>query len=308
MVEPLRFLVTGAHGFVGQKLCAALKAQFLGCNVFGLGADGISGRVESPKDTREAALKRPHVVFHLAALSSVAQSGQYASETVSVNLGGTMCLAEALRLYAPGAVLVYASSGEVYGNSFLSGVPVVETMPMQPNSPYARSKAAGEWAIQDILADKSAVVVLRLFNHSGGGQDARFVIPSFAVQIAQIERGKIPPIIKVGNLSAERDFLHVDDVIEGYIAVAHQALGLVPGFQVYNVCSGKAAKIEDLLSRLIAMSDHNIAIEVDPNRLRPSDIPRAVGDNSKFAAKWDWAPKRSLDLMLTDVLAHARAS
>lgn len=307
MDEPTRFLVTGLHGFVGQKLSVALKARFLGCDVFGLGDDG-HGRIENPQDTREAALKRPQVVFHLAALSSVAQSGQYASETVSVNLGGTMCLAEALRLHAPDATLVYASSGEVYGNSFLGGDPVTETMPMQPNSPYARSKAAGEWAIQDILAGQSAVLALRLFNHSGAGQDARFVMPSFAAQIVQIERGEIPPVIKVGNLSAERDFLHVDDVIEAYIAVAEKALGSAPGFQVYNVCSGQSAKIEDLLARLIAMSDLNIAIEVDPNRLRPSDIPRAVGDNSKFAAQWDWAPKRSLDLMLNDVLAHARAS
>ncbi len=306
MSEPNRFLVTGKSGFVGAKLVRALEARFKGCEVFGIGKDGETGRIECPEDNRQAALRRPQVVFHLAALSSVAQSGHNASQTVLVNLGGTICLAQALREYAPDAALVFASSGETYGNSFLGGLPVTEEMSMQPNSPYARSKAASEWAVQDILADQAAVIILRLFNHSGAGQDARFVVPSFAAQIAQIERQQIPPIIKVGNLNAERDFLHVDDVIDAYVAIAERALGLSPGLQTFNVCSGNAIKIRDLLERLIELSKFDIAIDVDPNRLRPSDILRAVGDNSKFCARWGWAPKRSIDQMLRDVLAHAR--
>jgi GDP-4-dehydro-6-deoxy-D-mannose reductase len=306
MSEPNRFLVTGKSGFVGARLVRALESRFKGCEVFGIGKDGESGRIECPEDNHEAALRRPQVVFHLAALSSVAQSGRNASETVSVNLGGTICLAQALREHAPDAVLVYASSGETYGNSFLSGLPVTEEMSMQPNSPYARSKAAGEWAVQDILADQAAVIILRLFNHSGAGQDARFVVPSFAAQIAQIERQQIPPIIKVGNLNAERDFLHVDDVIDAYIAIAERALNLSSGVQTFNVCSGQATKIKDLLEHLIGLSKLDITIEVDPGRLRPSDIPRAVGDNSKFRTRWDWAPTRNIDQMLRDVLASAR--
>jgi GDP-4-dehydro-6-deoxy-D-mannose reductase len=306
MADPKRFLVTGMQGFVGQKLTVALRARFAGCEVFGLGADGINGMVESAEDTRAAAIRGPQVVFHLAARSSVAQSGHAASQTVSVNLGGTLCLAQALRADAPGAVMVYASSGETYGNSFLGGAAAQETLPLQPNSPYARSKAAGEWAVQDALSDQAAVVSLRLFNHSGAGQDERFVLPSFAAQIAQIEAGKIPPIIKVGNLSAQRDFLHVDDVIDGYIAIAERALGFAHGYQVFNVCSGNATKIEDLLTTLIGLSDQKIEIEIDPNRLRPSDIPCAFGDNSQFKAHFGWTPKRTIETMLKDVLDEAR--
>lgn len=308
MADPHRFLVTGLQGFVGQKLAVALRSRFVGCEVFGLGADGVSGRIESPQDTMVAASKSPQVVFHLAARSSVAQSSHAAYETASVNLGGTICLAEAMRNHAPGAVLVYASSGEVYGKSFLDGAPAHEAMPLQPNSPYARSKAAGEWAVQDILSDQCPVIALRLFNHSGAGQDERFVIPSFAHQIAEIERGLIPPVIKVGNLSAERDFLHVDDVIDAYLAIAERALGLAPDFYVYNVCSGTATKISDLLAGLLARSNQPIDVEIDPDRLRPSDISRAFGDNTKFCQKWGWSPKRSIDLMLADVLDHARKS
>jgi GDP-4-dehydro-6-deoxy-D-mannose reductase len=306
MADPTRILITGLQGFVGQRLLAALQARFPDCDIYGLGADGINGRIESADDTREAALRGPQLVFHLAARSSVAQSSQAAYETASVNLGGTICLAQALRHHAPKAVFVYASSGETYGNSFLGGAPAHETMPMQPNSSYARSKAAGEWAVQDLLADQTAVIALRLFNHSGAGQDARFVVPSFATQIAHIEKGLVPPVIKVGNLSAKRDFLHVDDVIAGYIAIAERSAGLAPGFNVYNVCSGIATGIEDILKRLIAMSDQKISVEVDPDRLRPSDIPCAFGDNARFSKEWDWSPKLDIDLMLRDVLAHAR--
>ena len=308
MSLPQRFLITGLSGFVGQRLSKALHARFVGCEVFGLGSDGLNGRIESPEDTGNAAKRLPDVVFHLAARSSVAHSTKAGFETMQVNLGGTQCLAAALHEYAPRAAVIFASSGETYGNSFLGGAAATEDTPLQPNSPYARSKAAGEWAMRDMLSDETAVISLRLFNHSGAGQDARFVIPSFATQIATIEAKQVPPVIKVGNLGAERDFLHVDDVIDAYLAIAEHAMDLKPSFQTYNVCSGVPTKIEDLLSKLIAMSSMDIAIEIDPDRLRPSEITTAFGDNTAFRTAYNWLPRRSLDTMLADVLTGALKS
>lgn len=305
--EPKRFLVTGSSGFVGGKLKFALQQTFPDCVIFDLGGFAGQGRLEEPADLIAAAKLKPDVTFHLAALSSVGQSFDGALGTVRANLGGTMALGEAIRAHAPGSTFVFASSGEAYGASFVGGQSLDENAPLQPNTPYARTKAAGEWALRDILSDVCPVIVLRLFNHTGAGQDARFVLPSFAQQIAQIEAGMITPIIKVGNLSAERDFLHVDDVIDAYLAIATASSPATNGHDTYNVCSGQARSIKSLLDGMLAHAQVPVQIEIDPSRLRPSDIPRAVGNNDKFKAQWNWQPTRHIDTLLQDVLEYARA-
>lgn len=308
MTEPKRFLVTGSGGFVGSRLRAALLNTFPGASVFDLGNDDGQGRLESHEDVEQAAQKKPDIVFHLAASSSVEQSIGGAADTMRANLVGTINLAEAIRKLAPGATFVFASSGEVYGSSFVDRGSVSEGDPLQPNTPYARSKAAGEWAVRDLLSDVCAVISLRLFNHTGKGQDERFVLPSFAGQIARIEAGLSEATLKVGNLAAQRDFLHVDDVIDAYIAIASDPPVSAQGFEAYNVASGVPRTIGDLLANLVKLAKTEIAIEVDPSRLRPSDIPKAVGNNAKFKAKWGWQPKKNVRQILADLLASARDS
>jgi GDP-4-dehydro-6-deoxy-D-mannose reductase len=312
-------LVTGASGFVGRRLVKALR-QRLGTETRLIGwdhsADGesddwIAGgdRVErNAVDLTDTAavdaavqLAPPTQIFHLAAISSVGQSQGAARATHEVNVAGTLNLAEALRKHAPGARLVFASSGEVYGSAFASGEPLAESAPLRPLNPYARSKLAAEFLLEDRLSDVCPIIALRLLNHIGPGQDEHFVVPGFAAQIARIERGLIPPKLMVGNLAAERDFLAVDDVIDAYLKMLALGDGK-PGFSVYNVASGEPRSINSILERLTALSTAKFEIEPDPARLRPAEIARTLCDASAFRALTGWRPKRDVDQALEEIL------
>lgn len=313
----MRILVTGASGFVGRRLVPVLRQAFPNAELVLTGASGkpeakhegvstMIGSLLDPLHCIDLARTRPDLVIHLAARSSVAGSLMTAFDTMAVNLGGTMRLAEALRSEAAPAGFVLASSAEVYGMTFNDG-PATEDSPLRPANAYARSKAASEWALADMLGDESCVCTLRLFNHSGPGQDERFVIPAFAAQIARAEKGLADPVVRVGNLSAERDFLHVDDVLEAYVEAARYTLGAGPGAKALNIASGQARSVQSVLDGLLGLARVEVRIETDPARLRPSEVPVAVGDASLARTCLGWTPHRSFESLLKDLLEYWRA-
>lgn len=316
MTSPLaaslqRVLITGAEGFVGRALAASLRAGVPQLHLIGTSRqpggtachetivlDLVSG------DIRAAlAATRPEAVLHLAARSSVAQGFSAAAETFDDNLTGTVRLARALRNECPGVPIIFASSSEVYGKSFNLCCPVTEETPPAPQNAYARSKLAGEFALTDLIGASNPLVILRLFNHFGPGQDERFVIPSFAGQLRRLSGQSGDRTISVGNLEAERDFLPVSDVIAAYQAALALVTGGKPGVKLYNVASGQGRSIRSILDALIAASRLEVAVRIDPDRLRPSDIPRAVGDNARFRAETGWQSQADFQAALAAMLA-----
>ncbi len=200
--------------------------------------------------------------------------------------------------------LVAITSNDVYGLVPPEKQPVDETAPLAPINPYASSKAA-----QDLLAGQYAeshgldVVRLRPFNHIGPRQDGRFVAADFARQVAEIEAGIRPPVIRVGDLSAERDFTDVRDMVRGYyLSSLHGAAG-----EVYNLGSGQSHAISEILDHYVAMSSAAIEVEVDPERLRPADVPRTLCDASKASRELGWHAEIEFGRTLTDVLDDWRA-
>jgi GDP-4-dehydro-6-deoxy-D-mannose reductase len=306
-------LVTGASGFVGSHLVRALKASLGDEVVIAWGHEHVDGRDGSSVMWRKVDLTdraavyaaiadaKPDIVFHLAALSSVGGSLAGSISTYASNVGGTEALAIALRELCPGSVLIFASSGEVYGLAFRSGAAVNESSPVLPTNPYARSKLAGELLLQDVLSSSCPVVVLRLLNHTGPGQDERFVVPSFAAQIARIETGELPPRVLVGNLSSERDFLDVRDIVDAYLKTLQHARS-ASGFQVFNVASGRLRSIASIVQHLRSLSTADFDIEVDEARNRPVDIPRTLCDSTAFRERFDWRPTHNFDDTLREVL------
>jgi GDP-4-dehydro-6-deoxy-D-mannose reductase len=307
----MRALVTGASGFVGRYLIEELRrsgAEVLACGGPHDGADGYFPLDLGDIETMRAALERgrPTVVFHLAAQTFVPASLGAPTETYEANVLGTARLSQAVREYGgdPPPRIVFTSSAEVYGPRGRDELPLHENLDLHPANPYAASKAAAE-AI--LLAEARSfgldAVVARAFNHIGPGQDERFVVPSLAMQLARIGAGA-PPQLLVGNLAAARDFLDVRDVVNAYIALARDG----ERGEVYNVCSGGAVTIRDILRELIIIAHVPVEVREDPARMRPADVPILVGRPEKLRACTGWQPQLTLVHSLRDIYAAARDS
>lgn len=288
-------LITGARGFVGRHLNSALESR--GIETIASSADVRDAAAIS----REVQATRPDAIAHLAAITSVANAREREREAWEVNAAGTLNVVLAAEEHAPAARLLVASSAEVYGRISENEGPVAEDRRVAPISPYGLSKAASEIACTRESLD---VVVVRPFPHTGPGQTETFAIPSFAGQIARIEAGRSAPVIKVGNLAARRDYTDVRDVVDAYARLIERR----GGPRVFNVSTGIAHSMASLLDRLLAHATVEIAIEVDPARMRPSDLPLLVGSPRRLFESTGWTPTRSLDTTLEDVLDTARES
>jgi len=307
----VRVLITGAHGFVGRHLTAALRAR--GHDV--VPADrtvhddgGVAVDVTDPLAVRAAFdLARPDAVAHLAAQASVPASLRDPDETFAVNARGTLHVLDAARAAAEDGLrprVLVASSADVYGAQPREAYPLRETTAPQPRNPYAASKVAAE-ALALAYAHSFGVdaVVTRAFNHIGPGQDERFAVAAFARQIARAAAGG-GPLVRVGNLDAARDILGVRDVCEAYALLLEG--GGEPG-EIYNVCSGTATAMREILRRLIEIARVPVEVRDDPERMRPADVPVSAGDASKLRAATGWAPRIPLAAALREVYEDALA-
>lgn len=248
---------------------------------------------------------RPVMIYHLAAQSSAAVSFRDPVDTFASNVTGTLNLLEGVRrlpeIERP--VLLSVGSGEEYGPQPGARTAIREDAGLYPVSPYGVSKVA-----QTLLARQYGgswdlpVLLVRSFSHTGPGQDTRFAFPSFARQIAAAEAGRGPSEISVGDLSAERDFLDVRDVVDAYRALMKEGQ---PG-EIYNVCSGSSLTIREGLEILVRNASCDITVKKDPARCRPSDIPFLVGDNTKLKRDTGWEPQVEFEQTLADVLAASR--
>ena len=305
---PTRILVTGAGGFVGRHLTEALRRR---CPDWIFDApEGTTDRPHAIDVTDSAAtdewVKRaqPDIVVHLAAVAAVTAAVRDPRLAWEVNLGGTLNLVLAMQRFAPSAHLLFISSAEVYGQSLAASAPVDESALLQPLNPYAASKAAADILVRQATADGLSSTIMRPFNHTGPGQSEAFVAPSFAGQIARIEAGLQEPVIRVGNLDDERDFLDVGDVASAYALALDRREELAPA-SIFNVASGEALRVGEVLERLLSMTPARIQIQIDPDRLRSSRIPRVVGDASRLH-KLGWRPTIGLDDTLAAVLQDRR--
>jgi len=307
----MRALVTGATGFVGRYLIAALEEAGYETLACGGPHDGDALPIDllDMSSLRAAfELGRPHVVFHLAAATFVPESIAAPMATYVTNIRGTANLAQAIRDHelATGARvrLLFTSSAEVYGAQPPDAFPLRETCALWPANPYASSKAAAEMILLGEARSLGLdVIIARAFNHIGPGQNDRFVVASFAAQLAKIAAGG-PPQLYVGNLDAKRDFTDVRDVVRAYVLLARDGAS----GEVYNVCSGVARSIRDVLRELIIAAHIPVEVRDDPARMRPSDVPLFVGDASKLRGATGWEPRIPFPASIRDIYQAAAKS
>ena len=314
-----RVLVTGVTGFVGSHLVDYMLERG-DCEIFGIQrwrspTENIAHFIDrihlvecdlrdasSTRDTIESV--RPDWIFHLAAQSFVPTSWSAPTESLSTNIIGQVNLFEAVRRLELKCRIQLACSSEEYGMVLADEVPIRETNPLRPLSPYAVSKVGQDMlGYQYWMSWKTDVVRTRGFNHEGPRRGPVFVASDFAKQIADIEKGRKPAVLSVGNLEAKRDFTDVRDMVKAYWLALEKC---EPG-DVYNICTGKAWSIREVLDRLLSMTSTKIEVRQDPARLRPSDVPILIGDNSKFVKATGWRPTIPFEQTLRDMLEYWRA-
>jgi len=294
----MRAFVTGVQGFVGTWLSQHLEA--CGDEVVAP-PDGFD--VTEPAGVRRAILEaQPDAVFHLAARSHVGESWKDPAGTFKVNATGTLHLLDAALACDQTPTVLLISSAEVYGNVSEAQLPLTEQSALAPVTPYAASKVAGEYlGLQAHLGTKLAVIRARSFNHVGPGQAAGFVVSALAQRIVAAQRSG-EKRLAVGNLDARRDYTDVRDVVRAYRLLVERGH---PG-EVYNVCSGRDVPVRHLAEELLRLSGADLELFVDPDLVRPVELPVLRGDNTVLREATGWEPGIELVQTLTDVLAYWR--
>ena len=312
----MRILITGANGFVGRHLVAALNAlpnaPDIVAATYGEKAPGPAGVQIKSLDVTDAEqtltvirAAQPTHLIHLAGIASVSHASHDVRKTWEVNAQGTLNVALSIQEAAPECRLIFCSSAQVYGRSFRSGKPLTEDARLEPLNIYASSKAAADLLIGQLADIGLRAIRLRPFNHIGPGQSLEFVVPSFASQIAAIERKAQEPILKVGNLLMRRDFLDVGDVVDAYVETVRR-FDQLPNGAIFNIASGEAIAIEAMLKTLLSMSAREIKVVEDPEKMRPNDMPLMVGNSGAARRALEWKPRRSLTDTLRSVLDYYR--
>lgn len=306
-------LVIGAAGFVGRYLIREMKENSIEPYVTKLPherLDGVEARVYDldimDKEAIVALLMeiRPDYIFHLAAQSSVGLAWKNPILTVDVNIKGSINVMDAVRelFYKPRVLLI--GSGEEYGHIQPGESPITETNLLRPGNIYAATKACQNM-IGNIYskAYDMELMMVRAFNHIGPGQAPMFVVSDFCKQVVEIEKGLREPVMMVGNLAARRDFTDVRDVVKAYVALVQKG---EPG-ETYNVGSGNAREIRQILDLIISMSDKDVRVEIDPNKIRPVDVPIIEADITKLNRLTGWKPQIPLEQTVKETLDYWRA-
>lgn len=314
----MKALITGVSGFVGSHLAEHLLAQTdweIAGTVFGPyeNIDGICDRLHlfpaelSQLSVVEFVLQQTHpdIVFHLAAMAVTGTSWRDPAATLQINLSMQVNVLQAVVNLGLSSRVIVVGSSEEYGAVAESDLPIGESTPFRPLNPYAVSKVGQDMlGLQYHLSHGLDVVRVRPFNHIGPRQRLGFVTSDFAAQVARIEAGLQAPVMRVGNLEAERDFTDVRDVVRAYRLLAqHGKSG-----EVYNIGSGRAHAVREVLEELLGRASADIQVERDPERMRPSDIPRVVCDYRKLRECTGWEPAIPFTQSLADVLSHWRGT
>jgi GDP-4-dehydro-6-deoxy-D-mannose reductase len=303
-------LITGMAGFVGQHLSALLRErgeEYAGFDhEKALCPDPACRKLNlldaKALDSFVAELK-PERIFHLAGQSRVARSWAHPEETFRINVVGTLNLLAAMEKYAPGARLLLVSTSEVYGRPRLDGRPLTEADAPEPQNPYALSKLAAElYAMLYHRLHNLEVIRVRPQGHTGPGQARGFVVPDFTSQIVAIENGRQAPVMKVGNLSARREFMDVRDVVRAYFLLTEKG----KAGEVYNLASGRLHSVQEMLDLLLELSGLEVRVEVDAERFRPVDTAPLELDASRLVELTGWKPEYDLHRTLSELLECSR--
>jgi len=309
-----KVLITGVTGFVGSHLAEYILENVPDATVYGTirmrsirdNIKNIEKKIETVEsDLRDSSSTKsviqnvkPDIVFHLAAQSFVPTSWHAPAETLTTNIISTLNILEAARTLSSPPKIHLACSSEEYGLVKEDEIPIKETNPLRPMSPYGVSKVAQDLlGYQYFISYELPIYRTRAFNHTGPRRGEVFVTSNFAKQIVQVEMGR-EKSVKVGNLEAIRDFTDVRDIVRAYWLCVKKC---EPG-EVYNISSGIGRKIKDILHLLISLTGIEIKVEKDPMRMRPSDVPILIGDSEKFRLKTKWKPEIPLEKTLKDLL------
>lgn len=312
----MQVIVTGAGGFVGPHLIQHIQDVEPQANIYGctrlLQENLIRDVAYQQIDLKDydavhdwIAAIQPDLIYHLAGQSSPSKALNAVWETIETNIRIQLNIFQACIDLNIKPRIITISSGEIYtgGISDPATMPVNETAELRPSNPYALSKATQDlMGLQYFLSHQLPIIRVRPFNHTGPHQRASFVAPDFALQIAKIEVGLQSPLMRVGNLQAQRDFTDVRDVVRAYVLLSQ----LGKAGETYNVSSNKTYSIQALLDTLLSFTDSDITVEIDPKRFRPVDVPVVQGDNTRLVALTGWQPTINFEQTLHDLLQDCR--